>query len=155
MFQTFIFDAKLRFALFASLRTAIFCETKVNNKLVSFPARVKSQFVYLNRIRHRKYVPWFEVEMTNIAGMAKTQCRDELSRDYWCFSGSRAAPWCFHLFNPVHQAASFAMLHRNKAHRTARPIWSENVDEENKTHDIFVPWNGSQKNKLKRQTKLS
>jgi len=36
----FIFDAKLRFALFASLRLAIFREIKVNNKLVIFPARV-------------------------------------------------------------------------------------------------------------------
>jgi len=36
-----IFDAKLRFALFASLRSASFCEFQVTNLLVTFPARVK------------------------------------------------------------------------------------------------------------------
>ena len=39
-FQIFIFDAKLRFALFASLRLAIFSKIYVDNKLVIFPARV-------------------------------------------------------------------------------------------------------------------
>jgi len=34
------FDAKLRFALLASLRSAIFREIKIDNKLVTFPARV-------------------------------------------------------------------------------------------------------------------
>ena len=44
IFQIFIFDAKLRFALLASLRSAIFSETEMVNKLVTFPARVNSNF---------------------------------------------------------------------------------------------------------------
>ena len=37
-----IFDAKLRFALLALLRTAIFSKIKVDNLLVTCPARVKA-----------------------------------------------------------------------------------------------------------------
>jgi len=40
MFQFFIFDAKIRFALLALLRSAIFSEIEVDNYLVIFPARV-------------------------------------------------------------------------------------------------------------------
>jgi len=40
IFQILIFDAKLRFAFFASLRSAIFSEIEVDNKLVLFPAGV-------------------------------------------------------------------------------------------------------------------
>jgi len=36
------FDAKLRFALLASLRSAIFIEIKMNKLLVTLPARVKN-----------------------------------------------------------------------------------------------------------------
>jgi len=36
-----IFDAKLIIAIVASLRSAIFSETEVDNLLVTFPARVK------------------------------------------------------------------------------------------------------------------
>ena len=36
------FDAKLRFALFALLRSAIFSETEVDNFFVTIPERVKS-----------------------------------------------------------------------------------------------------------------
>ena len=35
------FDAKLRFTLLASMRSAVFTVIKVDNKLVIFPARVK------------------------------------------------------------------------------------------------------------------
>ena len=37
-----ILDAKLRFALLASLRSAIFSEIRYGNYLVTFPARVKN-----------------------------------------------------------------------------------------------------------------
>jgi len=40
------FDAKLRFALFASLRSAIFYKIKIDNELVIFPVRVK---IYASR----------------------------------------------------------------------------------------------------------
>jgi hypothetical protein len=39
--QILIFDAKLRFALFASLRSAIFRENKASKKLVALPAGIK------------------------------------------------------------------------------------------------------------------
>jgi len=41
IFEIFIFDAKLRFALFASLRSTIIGEIQQDNLLVTFPARVK------------------------------------------------------------------------------------------------------------------
>jgi len=37
-----LFDTKLRFALFALLRSAIFSETEVDNFFVTIPERVKS-----------------------------------------------------------------------------------------------------------------
>jgi len=41
-----IFNAKLRFALFASLRSAIFSLIQVDSELVTFPARVKKNLQF-------------------------------------------------------------------------------------------------------------
>jgi len=40
--QFFIYDAKLRFPILASLRSAIICKIVMDNQLVTFPARVKN-----------------------------------------------------------------------------------------------------------------
>jgi len=40
------YDAKLRFALLASLRSAIFCETELDKKLVTIPARVNQNYEF-------------------------------------------------------------------------------------------------------------
>ena len=50
------FDAKLRYALLASPRSAFFSEIIVDNLLVTLPAGVK------NKKQHREFLRWFQLQ---------------------------------------------------------------------------------------------
>ena len=54
--QILNFDAKLRFAFSASLRSAIFCQIYVDNKIVALPAQVKSQPSFFSNFQNLTWI---------------------------------------------------------------------------------------------------
>jgi len=69
--QIFKFDAKLRFAFLASLRSAIFSEILLNNQLFALPARVKLRFVLIQQLETAPVDVSPSLEATTIVNNSK------------------------------------------------------------------------------------
>ena len=65
IFQILIYDAKLRVALLASLRSAIFSKIEVDNLLAVLPAGVKTILTYLHICKFLFLSYIFSVEEKN------------------------------------------------------------------------------------------